>query len=267
MKQTTFASTGGSPITAVRIATVVAIAGAIATVVLVGALTRPDHASSTSRSGGFGTSRTTDGAVVSNHKGAASIRKVSPTTPSATGVVIPTGADQVDGHPTGFPATDLGAVAIQIELARAQLGFDYDEAARVASLYANPADRTVFEQRARASVDQRRQQAGVALQGKVAAPASYAVTPLAYTLEELAPGYYAVNLLSYVTLTAVDGTSKDNLTASTQLVRWIDGDWRLVEGSAQDIDRLVTQDQPKAVAPGTTHFAQAGWIAISGAAQ
>src|SRR3546814_15898183 len=87
---------------------------------------------------------------------------------------------------------------------KAQLGFDYDQAVTVARLYANPEDKTVFEERSRAAVALRRQQAGVAKEGDVPAPASYAVTPVAYTLEELDNGYYAVNHPTYVTLPTAD---------------------------------------------------------------
>ena len=200
-----------------------------------------------------------------------SVDQVAPETAPADGVVIPTGADQVDGYPTRFPQTDLGAVALQVEVAKAQVGFDYDQAAAVAGLYANPEDKAVFEQRARDAVALRRQQAGVPKEGDVPAPASYAVTPIAYTLEELDTGYYAVNLLSYVTLTTADGKVSDGLYAGTQLMRWLEvdgvGDWRLVQGSTADIEHLVSTGQPKAVAPGTPEYKQAGWIPINGAPQ
>ena len=188
--------------------------------------------------------------------------------------MIPTGADQVDGYPTRFPRTDLGAVALQVEVAKAQVGFDYDQAAAVAGLYANPEDKAVFEQRARDAVALRRQQAGVPKEGDVPPPASYAVTPIAYTLEELDTGYYAVNLLSYVTLTTADGEVSDVLYAGTQLMRWLEvdsgpgwatGDWS--RAAPQDIEHLVSTGQPQAVAPGTPEYQQAGWIRIDGAPQ
>lgn len=185
------------------------------------------------------------------------------------GVTLPPGSAQTEGYATGFPYTDLGAVALQVELAKAQLGFDYDQAAAVARVYADPADQAVFEQRSRDAVALRREQAGVPAEGEVSAPASYAVTPVAYTLEELDTDYYVVNLLSYITLTSVDGESRDGLYAGTQLVRWVadastdnGGDWKVVEGSSTDIERLVGQGQPGAVAPGTAEFEQAGWIMI-----
>ena len=245
--------------TLVRIGILVAIACMVATVVWLGARTRADDDSGGPDATGGGNSSQT----VEN----ASVEQVAPDTAPVDGVVIPIGDDQADGYPTGFPATDLGAVALQVELAKAQLGFDYDQAVTVARLYANPEDKAVFEERSRAAVALRRQQAGVAKEGDVPAPASYAVTPVAYTLEELDTGYYAVNLLSYVTLTTVDGQVKDSLYAGTQLMRWLDGDWRLVQGSEADIEHLVSEGQPQAVAPGTPEFEKAGWIRINGAPQ
>ncbi|GGO85260.1 hypothetical protein GCM10011584_04770 [Nocardioides phosphati] len=242
--------------TLVRIGILVAIACMVATVVWLGARSRADDTGGTT--GGDNSSQ-----MVEN----ASVEQVAPDTAPADGVVIPTAADQVDGYPTGFPATDLGAVALQVEVAKAQVGFDYDQAVTVAGLYADPEAKAVFEERARAAVALRRQQAGVAKEGDVPAPASYAVTPVAYTLEQLDTGYYAVNLLSYVTLTTADGKVKDSLYAGTQLVRWLDGDWRLVRGSEADIEHLVSEGQPQAVAPGTPEFEKAGWIRINGAPQ
>ena len=182
------------------------------------------------------------------------------------------GRHQTDGYATGFPYTDLGAVALQVELAKAQLGFDYDQAATVAP-YSDPADQAIFEQRSHDAVALRRQQAGVPAEGQVPAPASYAVTPVAYTLTELDADYYVVNLLSYVTLTSVDGEARDGLYAGTQLVRWVadpdadsdnssGGDWKVVEGSTTDLENLIAQGQPKAVAPETKEFEDAGWIMI-----
>lgn len=191
-----------------------------------------------------------------------------------SGVVVPAGSVQSAGYTIGFPYTDLGAVAVQLELAKAQIGFDYDQAEQVAALYADPAAGDVFAQRARDAVALRREQAGVAADGQVPAPASYAVTPIAYTLEELGTDYFAVNLLSYVTLTTVDGESRDNLYAGTQLVRWVPdassgdagrgagGDWKITSGSSADIEKLKVEGQPKAVAPSTLAFAEAGWIPL-----
>lgn len=192
---------------------------------------------------------------------------VAPTAAPAEGVVLPDGARQVDGLPIEFPYTDLGAVAAQASVAQAQVGFDYDEAAAIASVYAVAADKEIFEERARSAVALRRKQAGVSTHGEVPAPASYAATPVAYTLTELSTDYYAVNLLSYITLTTTAGDVADGLYAGTQLVRWVDGDWNLVQGAGEDLQRLIDQGQPEAAAPGTAEFQRAGWIQINGAAR
>lgn len=258
-------SMGESRTTLLRVGVLVVIAALVATAVWLGARGRADDSGGTDNTTGDSSSQT--GQQEQN----VSVDQVAPETAPADGVVIPTGAEVVDGYPTRFPQTDLGAVALQVEVAKAQVGFDYDQAASVAGLYANPEDKAVFEQRARDAVALRRQQAGVPKEGDVPPPASYAVTPIAYTLEELDTGYYAVNLLSYVTLTTANGKVSDGLYAGTQLMRWIEvdgvGDWRLVQGSDEDIEHLVSTGQPKAVAPGTPEYKQAGWIPINGAPQ
>jgi hypothetical protein len=198
---------------------------------------------------------------------APSIVRDAPSTAPPDGVVLPKGSDQVDGYPTRFPHSDLGPVAAQAVLARAQIGFGYDHAAQVAGIYAAPGARWVLEERSRAAVGLRREQAGVPATGEVPAPASYALTPVAFTLTELDTDYYAVNLLSYVTLTTTDGTTQDSLYAGTQLFRWIEGDWKVVEGSQDDLARLVAEGQPPAARPGTPEFTQAGWILIRGGYQ
>jgi len=247
-----------------RLGALVAIACLVATAVWLGAHGRTgDHLG--------GSDQTITSGPASSSTQSASVEQTAPETAPKGGVVIPGGADQAGGYPTGFPQTDLGAVALQIEVAKAQAGFDYDQAVTIAGRYADPADKAVFEERARNAVTLRRQQAGVGKDGDVPAPASYAVTPIAYTLEELGTDYYAVNLLSYLTLTTADGEVKDGLYAGTQLMRWleVDGvwDWRLVQGSSEDIEHLVSEGQPQAVAPNTTEFKQAGWVPINGAAQ
>jgi hypothetical protein len=259
-------SMGESRTTLLRVGVLVAIAVLVATAVWLGARGRTDDNSGADKTSGDSSSQT------GQQQGQnVSVDQVAPESAPADGVVIPTGADQVDGYPTRFPQTDLGAVALQVEVAKAQVGFDYDQAAAVAGLYANPEDKAIFEQRARDAVALRRQQAGVPKEGDVPPPASYAVTPIAYTLEELGTGYYAVNLLSYVTLTTANGKVSDGLYAGTQLMRWLEvdgvGDWRLVQGSTADIEHLVSTGQPQAVAPGTPEYKQAGWIPINGAPQ
>ena len=201
-----------------RIGALVAIACLVATAVWLGARGRTGDDVA-------GSDNTTSDLTSSTQP--SGVEQTAPETAPIGGVVIPGGADQADGYPTGFPQTDLGAVALQIEVAKAQVGFDYDQAVTVAGLYADPADKAVFEERARDAVALRRQQAGVGKDGDVPAPASYAVTPIAYTLEELGTDYYAVNLLSYLTLTTADGEVKDGLYAGTQLMRWLRGRWCL----------------------------------------
>jgi hypothetical protein len=190
-----------------------------------------------------------------------------PQTPPKDGVVLPQGASQVDGHPVQFPYTDLGAVAVQAEVAKGQVGFDYDQATAIAGIYAATDDKATFEQRSRDAVALRRKQAGVPAEGEVPAPASYAVTPVAFTVEELDTDYYVVNLLSYITLTTTEGKVSDFLYAGTQLVRWTDGDWKLVQGTGAVYQQLIDEGQPQAVAPGTPEFGQAGWIPIDGEPQ
>ena len=150
----------------------------------------------------------------------------SPQTSPKGGVVLPKGAEQVNGLATKFPDTDLGAVATQVAVSRAQIGFDYDTAVTAVGTYAAPEETAVFEQRARLAVAERRKAAGVPADGEATAPASYAVTPVAYHLQELHTDYYAVTLLSYITLTTTGGKSKDGFYAGTQLVKWVETDIR-----------------------------------------
>ena len=65
---------------------------------------------------------------------------------------LPAGSHQVDGLPTGFPHDELGAVATAVSATRAQIGFDPDQAAAVAAVYADPAERAAFEDLARGAV-------------------------------------------------------------------------------------------------------------------
>jgi len=249
---------GDSRSTLLRIGALVAIACLVAAAVWLGARGRDD-----------GNDRPAAGDSSSSTQPAEAVEQVAPATAPEDGVVISTGADQVNGYPTKFPQTDLGAVALQIEVAKAQVGFDYDQAVTIADLYANPEDKAVFAKRARDAVALRRQQAGVPKDGAVPPPASYAVTPIAYTLEELGTDYYAVNLLSYVTRTTADGEVEDGLYAGTQLMKWLEvdgvGDWRLVQGGTEDIQHLVEEGQPQATAPDSPEFERAGWVRINGA--
>lgn len=192
------------------------------------------------------------------------ISREVPTDPPADGVALPDGNDQIGGYPTGFPASDLGAVAAQAAVARAQIGFDYDQAAHVAGIYGTPQARTALEERSHAAVELRRGQAGVSVGGEVPAPASYAATPVAFAVEELDTGKYAVSMLSYVSLTDADGKAKDFLYSGTQLFGWIEGDWKIVQPSQDDLEHLKMAGQRPAVAPETPEYQQAGWIGIRG---
>lgn len=183
------------------------------------------------------------------------------------GVVLPHGEDVVDGLPVQFPYSDLGAVAVDAQVATSTIGFDYDQAAALAEVYAAPEDLAIFQQRSRDAVALARRQAGAPTNGAVPPPASYAATPIAFTVDEIetdySTDYYVVNLLSYITLTTTSGKTGDYLYAGTQLVRWIDGDWKLVQGSAADNEQLLNQNQPAAAAPGTAKYRKAGWITLS----
>jgi hypothetical protein len=190
-----------------------------------------------------------------------------PTAAPRDGVVLPGGASQVDGYPARFPYTDLGAVAVQAQVTESQVGFDYDQATTVARIYADPEDRAVFEQRSADAVAERRRMAAAPIEGEVPAPASYAATPIAFTVTELDTDYYVVNLLSYLTLTTADGKTRDTLYAGTQLIRWVDGDWKLVQGTGAEYRQLIDEGQPQAAAPGTPAYEQAGWIPINGEPQ
>lgn len=224
------------------------------------------------------------GSSGSSGSSSSAIGRTSPSAPTPTsapdpaidGVVLPKGSDTEDGYPTRFGRSDLGAVAAQVALAQAQIGFDYDQAAQVARIYTAPEDASALVQRSRAAVLQRRRQAGVPATSAVPAPATYAMTPLAFTVTDfdnrldnrldngLKRDCVVVNLLSYVTLTTTDGASRDSLYAGTQLYAWVDGDWKVVEASEADLARLAAQGQPQAAAQGTPEFVQAGWIRIGG---
>lgn len=231
----------------------VAVVAALAVWALTG--TEPDH----------GQAAHTDGGATSSeaNAGESSSRQISPTSSPETGVVLPDGADHTNGLPVQLPYTDLGAVAAHVAVSRAQLGFDYDTARAAVDTYADPADTATFETRAAQAVQQRRRAVGVPIRGRVSPPASYAATPVAYTLHELDTDYYAVTLLSHITLTTVDAEVKDGLYAGTGLVKWIDGDWRLVAGSAADVESVIAHGRPKPAAPGTAEFDEQGWIQLN----
>lgn len=126
-----------------RVAVLVIIAIVAATAVWLG--TRGDDRNTDRDGAGTGASSEAAGAGGSGGSASERVAPESAAAAPADGVSIPTGATQTDGYPTGFPYTDLGAVALQVELAKAQVGFDYDQAATVAQLYSDPADQAVFE--------------------------------------------------------------------------------------------------------------------------
>jgi hypothetical protein len=176
---------------------------------------------------------------------------------------LPAGSRHIDGHPVGFPYSDTGAAAAQVAMVEAQLGFDYQQATALAGLYASPADAATFQHRARTTVEQRRRQAAVPVDGAhIAAPASYAMTPIAFSVDQLAPDYYAVHVLSYVTLTSTGGRSGDHLYVGTQLMRWVEGDWKAVQGSPEDLEHLQAHPGPGIAEPGTPAYQRARWITI-----
>ena len=174
---------------------------------------------------------------------------------------LPEGSDQVDGMLTGFPHDEQGAVATAVAVTRAQIGFDPDQAAAVAAVYADPAERVAFEELAQSAVGNRREQAGLCPTQEPPAPTAYAATPLAYTVTEVGPDQYAVHLLSWITLTSTSAEVKDHLYVGTQLLTWSDDDWRLAMPTA-DLRRDLAQQQPPATTPGTEAFARAGWVLI-----
>ena len=250
-----------------RSRTLIVIVLALAAAAAVWMFTRPDIPSGDPSTGSRHNAQTSE--TASSHRAAS--KHESPRTSPKGGVLLPKGAEQINGLPTGFPHTDLGAVATQVAVSRAQIGFDYDTATTAVRTYAAPADTAVFEQRARAAVAERRQAAGVPADvpagGETLAPASYAATPVAYHLQELDTDYYAVTLLSYITLTTTSGKSKDGLYAGTQLIKWVDsdsgGDWKLTQGTNVDIKTVLDAGRPTPAAPGTDEFKSQGWIQLN----
>lgn len=183
-----------------------------------------------------------------------------PAAGAAAASSLPAGSHQVDGLPTGFPHDELGAVATAVAATRAQIGFDPGQAAAVAGVYAAPTERVAFEDLAWNAVGNRREQAGLSPTQEPPAPTAYAATPLAYTVNEVAPDQYAVHLLSWITLTSTTAEVKDHLYVGTQLLTWSD-DWRLTMPTA-DLRGDLAEQQPPATTPGTEAFGRAGWVLI-----
>lgn len=195
-----------------------------------------------------------------------SVERTLPVPPPTGGVVLPVGSTAAAGYQVGFPNTDAGAVAAAVEITRAQVGFDYDQAATVARAYAAPADVEVLTARAREAVSYRRQQLGVARTGGTggaAAPAAFALTPFAFQVLEMDPGRYAITVLSLATTTTVRGRVRNDYYAGTQLVGWVDDDWKAVAGSTEQRRRLLSRQPPTAVGPTDPQFRRAGWIRIT----
>jgi hypothetical protein len=215
-----------------------------------------DHAGPQVEEAGASTTGTLDSAT-----GASASGKV--------GVQLPAGADQVTGYPIGFPRTDVGAAAALVEFNRAQIGFDYDQAAAIARVYAAADDVESVEARARESVANRREQLGVAATGEPPAPAAFALTPFAFTLDELDDDSYAVTVLNLATTTTTNGEVRNIYYSGTQLVRWVSvgeeetGDWKVVEPSAEEAQQIAGLPQLPAVGPEDPQFKQSGWIAIN----
>lgn len=190
-------------------------------------------------------------------------RRLLPSDPPADGVVLPRGRDVVDGYPVGFEYTDLGAAAAGVAVTRAQVGFDADQATEVVDVYADEGSRAAIVDRARQGVANRRRDAGVPESGAVPAPASYYLSPVAFRIDSLEADYYAVSVLSYATFTTVAGESLDRWYSGTQLLTWDGEDWRLVQGTADDFQRLQQLGLPEAVAPGTGRFGRSRWIPLA----
>jgi len=184
-------------------------------------------------------------------------------------VMLPVGSDQVDGYPVGFPHTDLGAAATLVEFNRAQIGFDYDQSAAIARVYAAPDDPDAVEARSSEAVANRRQQLGVPATGDPAAPAAFALTPFAFTIDELDTDYYAVTVLNLATTTNTNGEVRNLYYSGTQLVRWIStgqgesGDWKVAEPSAEDAEQVASLPRLQGLGPTDPQFAESGWIAIT----
>jgi len=191
------------------------------------------------------------------------ITHLAPTVAPEGGVILPEGSDQIDGLPVKFPYSDLGAIALQVAVTKAQIGFEVTQALALTDIYVADEARGHFADRIRASVALRRQQAGVPETGEPPAPASYAMSPIAYQLEELGPDYYAVSMLSYVTFTTVTGQTRDGYYTGIQFVKWTKGDWKVVQGAPSDLERLSTQSLPASVGPEDPRFLADGWIPLS----
>lgn len=195
--------------------------------------------------------------------------QVAPETPPADGVELPTGSTTTEGLPTGFPYTDLGAVAMQVHLTTTEGAFDYDQSARTARVYASPELAIDLDAAVHRAVSQRRTEAGLPADGEPVAPASYVITPMAFTVAELEPDLYAVTLLSIHSTTTVDGEVTHTWHTEVGLSDWVEGDWKAVTGEGLDLDleQIAADHLHPARGPDSPEFAEVGWIPIKGAYQ
>lgn len=184
---------------------------------------------------------------------------------------LPIGATSRDGHPVGFPNTEVGAAALVVELNRAQIGLDYDTALTTIRVYAAPEDQAFFDALATSAVDQRRKELGVPGGGEVNAPAGYAQTPIGYQVEEYGQDHYLVSVLNEVTTTTANGQVNRTAYVGQQFVQWTPdsqdgqegaGDWQLVEPSDADRTQLLATPVPAVADLGSAAFEQAGWSAL-----
>ena len=185
-------------------------------------------------------------------------------------VQLPEGSGTVEGYPVGFPRSELGAVAVPVELSRAQIGFDYGQAATAAEVYAAEADRDAVVARASQAVAYRRDDLALPTRGAVPAPASFALTPYAFRPTELQPDRYLVTVLNLASATSKNGKVTTRYYAGTQVVAWTDApvgggaDWRLVEPTGRDQQQLATLPETQPAAPeDLDQLAAAGWTPIA----
>lgn len=191
------------------------------------------------------------------------VERTLPVVPPTGGVVLPAGKAAADGYQVGFPHTDAGAVAAAVEITRAQVGFNYEQAAAAARAYAAPDDIAMLTSRAREAVGYRRHQLGIAPLGAVAAPAAFALTPFAFQIRKMDTSCYAVTVLSLASTTSTRGRMRNVYYAGTQLIRWVDDDWKTAAGGSAERQRLLNRPPPAAVGPRDPQFRRAGWITVT----
>ena len=77
------------------------------------------------------------------------------------------------------------------------------------------------------------------------------------------PGCYAVTVLSLASTTTVRGRVRNVYYAGTQLLGWVDDDWKGVAGSTGQRRRLLRRPVLAAVGPNDPEFRRAGWTRIT----